>query len=507
MTLNTPLISRLFTTEQTREMDQKTIREYGISGFTLMEIAAAGAAGIISEIQQPEGSGIFICGKGNNGGDALAAARYLVDQYRHRAEIVLLHKREELSEDTGRNYEILKKIAKESSRIRFHDNPEEGLREISKADYIVDGIFGTGLADEPRAPALEIILKLNDAGKPIYAMDIPSGLIGTTGQAPGACIEATHTVTFGTNKTGFYLNGASRYTGEVHLIRLPFPASLLKSDVHLLNKELFESIPEPVRRAVHKYDKGVVHLLAGSQGLTGAAIIAAKSAVQQGAGAVFLYAPKKLLPAYEITLPGIIKIPLGEENDTFYRTPHQQKILGNLEKRPGVLVAGPGTGTHPDTTNCLKAILSQYTGPAVLDADALKLFSDSSFQKPEHSQPWLLTPHPGEARNYLGIHSSDDYQKLEEITRLAGSLNAGILLKGNPTLFADPENRRMITGYATSMFTKAGFGDYLTGSIAAHYSIDNSFPRAVTSTLYGSYDSYLRLNSPKSFNPLQLIEG
>ena len=442
MTLNTPLISRLFTTEQTREMDQKTIREYGISGFTLMEIAAAGAAGIISEIQQPEGSGIFICGKGNNGGDALAAARYLVDQYRHRAEIVLLHKREELSEDTGRNYEILKKIAKESSRIRFHDNPEEGLREISKADYIVDGIFGTGLADEPRAPALEIILKLNDAGKPIYAMDIPSGLIGTTGQAPGACIEATHTVTFGTNKTGFYLNGASRYTGEVHLIRLPFPASLLKSDVHLLNKELFESIPEPVRRAVHKYDKGVVHLLAGSQGLTGAAIIAAKSAVQQGAGAVFLYAPKKLLPAYEITLPGIIKIPLGEENDTFYRTPHQQKILENLEKRPGVLVAGPGTGTHPDTTNCLKAILSQYTGPAVLDADALKLFSDSSYQKPEHSQPWLLTPHPGEARNYLGIHSSDDYQKLEEITRLAGSLNAGILLKGYPTLFADPENNK-----------------------------------------------------------------
>src|SRR5690625_7002920 len=87
MTLNTPLISRLFTTEQTRQMDQKTIREYGISGFTLMEIAAAGAAGIISEIQQSEGSGIFICGKGNNGGDALATARYLVDQYRHRAEI------------------------------------------------------------------------------------------------------------------------------------------------------------------------------------------------------------------------------------------------------------------------------------------------------------------------------------------------------------------------------------------------------------------------------------
>ena len=347
MTLNTPLISRLFTTEQTREMDQKTIREYGISGFTLMEIAAAGAAGIISEIQQPEGSGIFICGKGNNGGDALAAARYLVDQYRHRAEIVLLHKREELSEDTGRNYEILKKIAKESSRIRFHDNPEEGLREISKADYIVDGIFGTGLADEPRAPALEIILKLNDAGKPIYAMDIPSGLIGTTGQAPGACIEATHTVTFGTNKTGFYLNGASRYTGEVHLIRLPFPASLLKSDVHLLNKELFESIPEPVRRAVHKYDKGVVHLLAGSQGLTGAAIIAAKSAVQQGAGAVFLYAPKKLLPAYEITLPGIIKIPLGEENDTFYRTPHQQKNSRESGKKAGCFSSGPRDWNSP----------------------------------------------------------------------------------------------------------------------------------------------------------------
>src|SRR5690625_3411218 len=178
MTLNTPLISRLFTTEQTRQVDQKTIREYGISGFTVMEIAAAGAAGSISEIQQSEGSGIFICGKGNNGGEALARARYLVDQYRHRAEIVLLHNIEDLAEDAGRNYEILKKIAKESSRIPFHDNPEEGLREISKADYIVDGIFGSGLGDEPRASASEIILKLNDAEKPIYAMDIPSGLIG-----------------------------------------------------------------------------------------------------------------------------------------------------------------------------------------------------------------------------------------------------------------------------------------------------------------------------------------
>src|SRR5690625_6483915 len=97
-----------------------------------MYMSTAGAEWIISEIQQSECSGIFICGKGNNGGDALATARYLVDQYRHRAEIVLLHKREELSEDAGRNYEILKKIAKESSRIRFHDNPEEGLREISK---------------------------------------------------------------------------------------------------------------------------------------------------------------------------------------------------------------------------------------------------------------------------------------------------------------------------------------------------------------------------------------
>src|SRR5690625_7620359 len=122
MTLNTPLISRLFTTEQTRQMDQKTIREYGISGFTLMEIAAAGAAGIISEIQQSEGSGSFICGKGNHGGDALATARYLVDQYRHRAEIEMLHKREELSEDAVRTYENLQKIATESARIRLHDN-------------------------------------------------------------------------------------------------------------------------------------------------------------------------------------------------------------------------------------------------------------------------------------------------------------------------------------------------------------------------------------------------
>lgn len=503
---NSPFNSRLFSTEESRDIDQTTIGEYGISGFTLMEIAASGAAQVIFDVEHSSKTGLFLCGKGNNAGDALAVARYLCDHHQHKVNIVFLQGTDGLTADTRLNYEILKKLAKNNPDIRFFEDSADAMQSISEIDYIVDGIFGTGLKSEPREPISEIINLINSTNKPTYSMDVPTGLNATTGVASGTCIKASHTITFGTNKVGFYLNGSAAYTGTVHIIRLPFPETLLQSTVHLLEKDLFESTPGLTRDALHKYDNGVVHLLAGSEGLTGAAIIAAKSAVKHGAGAVFLYTPKKLLPIYEITLPEVIKIPLGDEADSFYKTSHQEKILDNLSGKPGVLVAGPGTGTRPETMECLANILKQYTEGAIIDADALKLFRDPAFEGSTHSDRWLLTPHPGEAKKYLGIEAADDYQKMQSAGTLSKRLHTNILLKGNPVMYTDPENHTMITGYDTSMFTKAGFGDYLAGAISAQYSIRNSLRHAIISVLYGSFAAYRRLNSPKNFNPSSLLK-
>lgn len=506
MLRNSPLSSRLFTTKETREIDKAAIEQFGISGFTLMEIAALGAAQIIAEEESAPKTGLFFCGKGNNAGDALAAARYLAEQYQHQTKIIFLLGTENLSPDTRRNYEILQKLSETNPLIQFCDPWEESLNSVSDAGYIVDGIFGTGLKKETRSPVPEVIQQINRADKTVYSMDIPTGLDGSTGRTQGACIKASCTLTFGTNKFGFYLNGASQYTGKVRFIPLPFPQTLMQSRSHMIGKELFDQIPVLTRQARHKYENGVVHLLAGSEGLTGAAITAAKSALKHGAGAVFLYVPRKLLPIYEITLPLVIKIPVGDDSDTFYKSSHQTKILENLNRRPGVLVAGPGTGTHPETLECLAEVLNHHEHGALIDADALALFTGKSLDGIPHSHRWLLTPHPGEAQNYLGVRQKEDHQKTEAISRLARKLNTNILLKGNPVIYSDINNNSLITGYDNSMFNRAGFGDYLAGAISARYASHSSLAHAIISVLYGSFAEFKRLNSPANFNPSSLLK-
>lgn len=494
-----PKSHQLFTADQSRSIDQKTIQEYGLDGFTLMEFAAEGAANTIQKAVGRNRHGLFICGKGNNAGDALGAVRYLVNNSNHTASIYFAFGSDNLSPDTRKNLELLQKLEQEGLPITFIDKLTE--ESLNSCDYITEGLFGTGLDSDVRSPIDKIIQKINESGKKVISMDVPSGLNSDTGKIQGVAVKANHTCTFGTQKMGLFLNKGPQLSGDISFIDLPFPAYLRKDFVIRFDDKLQSRLPEVIRTARHKYESGVVHLVAGSKGLTGAAIMAAKSAWKHGAGSVILYAPEKLLPIYESKLPNIIKVVLPDSDS--YNPDNTEIILRKISEKPGILLIGPGIGLTNDAQKLTLNLLKDYSGPALIDADALSVWDQLKEIPAKQKMNWLLTPHPGEARNYLKLSFSDDYERFIQSRDFSKKHQLSLLIKGNPAYYHSEEHS-FISGYDTTPFSRAGFGDVLAGTIATKWGITESIRWAPILALLSGYSTYKKSNS-SPFGPEHLL--
>jgi ADP-dependent NAD(P)H-hydrate dehydratase / NAD(P)H-hydrate epimerase len=501
--LHFPDYNRVATPAMCREADRKTIEDFGIDGFTLMEIAAREAAAIIHRETGSCRSGLYLCGKGNNAGDALAAGRTLSEEAGHKINIFMAEGKENLSPDTAHNLALIEKLIEHGSDIHFLEwvpaNPDADF------DYIVDGLLGTGISGEVRSPYKEIIDRVNRFTLPVFSMDLPSGLDAETGNFLGSAVKASHTITFGMNKTGFYLNKAESCTGTVHLGKLPFPGFAKQFDASLITPGLHDLLPTFKRKARHKYDEGVVHIIAGSEGLTGAAIMAAKSAWQKGAGAVILYTTRDNLPIYEKNLPQVIKVVVEGGHQNRFTPEHSGTIIDSINKRPGVLLAGPGMGTSAEAGEMLMTVLSSTTGQAVLDADALSNMEAIKQLPEKRRRQLLLTPHIGEAKNYLGMHFEDDFTRFREAAGFAQKTGCSILLKGNPSFLIDSDSQKFITAYDTTPFTRAGFGDVLAGTIAANIGITETLHLSVIDALLYGLKKYHQHKSDTAFGPEHML--
>lgn len=495
----------LATSAESRKLDERTIADFGIDGFTLMEVAALKTASYIRKIEGDFKKGLFICGKGNNAGDALAAARYLADQGNHSITVHLVFGDSGLSPDTQKNLSLLKTLQKQGAEIVFIDSLTDKSFFSSHCHYIVDGIFGTGLNSDLRKPLPSLVQAINQAPATVYSLDVPSGLNADSGLPQGVAVRADTTLTFGTNKVGFYLNNARLYTGNVIFLELPFPRHLQSAHCALINREFQALLPKPSRSAAHKYQKGVVHIVAGSEGLTGAAIMAAKSAWKQGAGAVLLYAPKKLLPVYEAVLPQIIKIPVGGKTDSWFQATHADQILKSLNDKKGVLLAGPGIGIRPGTGTCIETLLKNYDGPVIADADALAFWDRLSGLPAAKKAAWVLTPHIGEAKTHLQATFDNDYERLQWAGEFCRSHQCSVVSKGDPTIISVPEGFRYVTEYSTEMFTRAGFGDVLSGAISANLAITEEEISSIVHALCDGFNTYKNLSRGEEFGPEHLI--
>ncbi len=441
-----------------RALDEWAIGERGIPGVELMERAGTGLAELTGELA-PVGRVVVVCGKGNNGGDGLVAARVLRDRGRE-VDVLLLGEPDELRGDAATNLERLPG----PPVLPF----DAGL--LSRAAAIVDAILGTGFAGEPREPAVGAIEAINGAASDgrvvVVACDVPSGVDASTGEVAGAAVCARATATFNAAKPGLWIDPGKTHAGEVRVIDIGIPVGgPADPSIGLIAKRVIGEIPRR-GRASTKFAAGSVLVCGGSRGLTGAPCLASESAMRAGAGYVTACVPSSLNVVFESRLLEVMTVPLPDSDGALDPAGVEQ-VLERAE-RADAIVLGPGLGRPSGALEFARTLAHSVELPLVLDADGLNAHAGSLQSLAARSAPTVLTPHAGELARLLESDSAAvGARRLDSARRAASDAHAIVVLKGDDTLVAAPDGRVAVNRGGASALATAGTGDVLSGVIGA----------------------------------------
>lgn len=426
----------------------------GVSSYALMT-AAGRAVALAAEALVPDGPIVVVAGPGNNGGDGFVAASELARLGR-QVRLVLVGQRDTLRGDAAR-------AASEWTGEVLSGDTEA----VGRPALIIDALFGAGLDREVQGAARAAIEAMNGAGAPILAIDLPSGVNGTTGAALGVAVRATETVTFFRRKPAHLLLPGRQLCGRVRVVDIGIPTSVL----HEIQPATFENEPQLWRSAFpvpridgHKYARGHAVVVSGGASVTGAARLAARGALRAGAGLVTVATPSEALAVNAAALTAV----MVRVADT---APDLAAMLADT--RLNACVIGPGAGIGAETRAMVVAALDGDRA-VVLDADALTSFAEQPDElfdaiKKRRDRFVVLTPHDGEyARLFnLIIANNNPKSKLEKVRLAAAQSGAIVLLKGPDTTVAAPDGRAAIAANAPPWLATAGAGDVLSGIIAA----------------------------------------
>jgi ADP-dependent NAD(P)H-hydrate dehydratase / NAD(P)H-hydrate epimerase len=442
----------ILTTTEMERADRLTIAA-GTPGFALMMSAGQAVAEAAMALVE-EGPIMVVAGRGNNGGDGFVAAAELAARGRD-VSVILLCERDSLQGDAalaarGWKYPVLP------------FNPQA----IGKPALIIDALFGAGLNRPVKGDPLEMIEAVNGNGAPVLAVDLPSGINGTSGAVMGAAINAVETVTFFRRKPAHLLMPGRKHCGRVRVADIGIDAHVLKE----IRPQTSENVPDSWRVFFpvpvidgHKYARGHAVVLSGELTSTGAARLAARGALRAGAGLVTMASPRDALAVNAAALTAVM-----------VRAIDNVIQFADLldDKRLNSIVIGPGAGVGHRTRDFVHTALSAKRG-LVLDADALTSFAEAPERlfeqiKAAEGAQVVLTPHEGEfPRLFSDISNKHPGRsKLERVRDAAERSGAVVLLKGPDTVVASPDGRACIASNAPPWLATAGAGDVLAGMIA-----------------------------------------
>jgi NAD(P)H-hydrate epimerase len=337
----------------------------------------------------------------------------------------------------------------------------------------IDAILGTGLKSDVRDYFREIIEFINSQGRPVFAVDIPSGLNSDTGKPCGCCIEAQATATFAFAKTGHILYPGAQYTGSLTVIDIGIPHPIAEKVgplTRLITQERVRSSFKERRPEAHKGDTGHILIVAGSPGKTGAAAMAAMSAMRSGAGLVTLAAAKSLNPVLEPQITEAMTCPLPETIDGILDETAFDMIMSLLTGKRCMAI-GPGVGTAPETKALMQRIVQDSPVPLVIDADGINCIADNTNVLKKAEAPIILTPHPGEMARLIGKSAGEVQEDRIGCARdFAVEYNCHLVLKGARTVIAHPDEQVFINPTGNPGMASGGMGDVLTGIIAGFIS-------------------------------------
>lgn len=435
-----------------------------VTGEALMQCAAARVAAHV-QARRSGGTVLCLCGTGNNGGDGLAAMRILAESDEAFGGVCLiLHGA--LSADAQRELDRLKRVA--AGRVAVRQLVSEELPELPQnVSCVIDALFGTGLSRPLEGAALALcngVNALSETGIPVVAVDIPSGLSGTTGAVMGAAVHATETVTFHRPKPGLYLGDGPDHAGCITVADIGLPAAIDDAGGYaILEKNDLPAMLPKRKRVSHKGSYGRVLLWVGSRSMAGAAAISATAALRAGAGLVTVACPETILNVVQTLCPCATCVPLAADADEAWAQ------LESALCRADALGAGCGLGQSSWAAVLMERLsgwLNAHPLPAVLDADALNLLA----KRPVHlsgNAAHVLTPHPAEAARLLGVPTAKIVSDLPGAAQaLARRYGAAIVLKSAVSVLHAGE-QTALNAFGTPAMAKGGSGDALTGVTAA----------------------------------------
>jgi hydroxyethylthiazole kinase-like uncharacterized protein yjeF len=459
-------MKKLATAQEIREMDRRTIIEIGIPGLLLMEAASKAVADNVCDmLERPEGKEVtLLCGRGNNGGDGLAAARHLFLRGM-RVSVYLAGDIKTLQGDALANCRMLGGLNIPVHELRIRND----LRKIRPGDLIVDALLGTGMSGPVEGFYAEVIKWINGSERPVLSVDIPSGLSADSGQITSVCVSADRTVTFGELKRGLVLHPGREQAGRVVVADIGIPESVASSvgvsTFWLEQRDVVLRLPKRPEWA-HKGVFGKVAVIAGSRGMTGAAVLCSSAVMRAGAGLAVLAIPASLYPLLVGKPPEIMTKPLAETPAGSLSSDAEHDIQGLIDWAD-VLAIGPGISRHPETSDVARKIVLKNRKPVVLDADGINAFEGHTVMFEKIKGNKVLTPHSGELSRIIGIPIEQiEKDRIETARNAAQRFRCVLVLKGSPTVIAEPDGRVWVNSSGNSGMATAGAGDVLTGVIA-----------------------------------------
>lgn len=444
---------KILTSEQIRRIDAETIKREGIPSLELMKRAATAFYNRFTERFPDRGTPVLIfAGVGNNGGDGLVVAR-LLHKSGYSVRVCIVEYSDHYTEDCAHNVRRIK--AENIAYIKIKE--EKDIPDMSGYDVLIDGIFGTGLSREVSGITAAVIERINESGKPVICIDVPSGLF-LDRRTPFA-VHATETITFQIPKLALYLPENQAYTGNVTIVPIGLNKEAIgkaESDVSLTEKGAIKALLKPLLKFAHKGTEGHALIIGGSLGKTGSVCLASKAALKTGCGLVTVCLPKCGVPVIQANFPEAMAIADGGET-------HLSAIEYDLH--PDAIGIGVGMGQHAETQQALLGFLKRNNASLVIDADGLNILAQHREWLSLLPAKTILTPHPKELSRLIG-EWSDDYDKIQKARVFAREHDLVLVVKGAYSLIMDREHL-YLNSTGTPALATAGSGDVLTGMITS----------------------------------------
>ncbi len=451
--------------EEMRNIDRIAIDLYQIPGIVLMENAALACVEVLNaDFTLKDKSFCVVCGKGNNGGDGLAIARYLFNAGA-KVEIVLVSG-SEYSGDAKINYDIA-----ESMDIPMEEvlNIDDFINTVTDCDVIVDAILGTGAKGDITGFLYDVIKAINENNKYVLSVDVPSGINSDTGEILSIAINATKTVTFGAYKRGMFLYPAADFTGDISVAPISIPQSVIDAqgiNINVTDANFVKELIKKRKNNSHKSDYGKLLIIAGSKGMSGAAYLSGEAALKSGAGLITIACPECINNVLESKTTEVMTMPL-DDNDGCISYNGISKLLKKVSEADAVLI-GPGLGRGRDIVEVVKEVLRRSTVPVIVDADALYAVSQDVNMLKECTCELVFTPHAMEMSRLTGIDVKEIESDRINVSRdFSDETGAVLLLKGHHTLVTSPSLKQYINNTGNAGMASAGSGDVLAGIISA----------------------------------------